>query len=124
MPDISNKEKEEIRILAKCFSGILSKVTFRSGSQIYYLTFKRLYKRSARWKYCLICGLVGLPEDFRKEKHRCPSMVFHNVQVLVSTSWFKLKDFFLNSEYKEVLEEVGINQKNHMKIDSSNGSKI
>ena len=111
IPDITNKEKEEIRTLAKCFSEILSKVSFKKGSSIYYLTFKSIYKRSARWKYCLICGKIDVPEEFYNTKHSCPEVVFHKVQVLVSTSWIQLKKFFLSGEYISVLKEVGINTK-------------
>jgi len=117
MPDISNKEKKDIVTLAKCFSGILSKLSFKNGSQLYYFTFEGLYKRSARWKYCLICGEVGLPEKFSKPQHVCPTLVFHNVQVLVSTSWFKLKEFFLESGYVQVLENMGVNHKDNMNAD-------
>ncbi|MCE7740979.1 MAG: hypothetical protein GOP50_00850 [Candidatus Heimdallarchaeota archaeon] len=120
MPDISYKEKNDIKILAKCFSGVLSKLSFKNGSQLYHFTFNSLYKRSARWKYCLICGRIGLPEEFNKPNHICPTLVSHNVQVLVSTSWFKLKDFFLESGYIQVLEELGVNHKDNMRIDHCN----
>ena len=117
MPDISNKDKDSIIRLAKCFSRILSKVSFKNGSQIYYYTFQKLYKRSARWRYCLICGRIGSPEEFLKRKHECPTVVFHNVQVLVSTSWFMLKDFFLDAGYEDVLRAVGIDKDNLIKKD-------
>ena len=108
MPDITSEDKTSIRNLAKCFSRILSRVSFKNGSQIYHYTFQHLYKRSARWKYCLLCGKIGSPEDLQNREHKCPRAVFHNIQVLVSTSWYKLRDFFLEQGYKEVLNLVGI----------------
>ena len=111
MPDIPIEDKSSIKKLAKCFSRILSRVSFNNGSQIYHYTFQHLYKRSARWKYCLLCGEIGLPEAFQKGEHDCPNAVFYNIQVLVSTSWFKLRDFFLEQGYKEVLNLLGINSK-------------
>jgi hypothetical protein len=108
MPDIPAEEKEKIRSLAKIYSNLLSNISFKNGSYIYYSTFKSIYKRSARWKYCMICGKIDTPETFQNEHHLCPSVVFHKVQVLVSTSWIQLKKFFLNGEYKTVLKEIGI----------------
>ena len=108
LPDIPDEEKEKIRLLAKSYSKILTNISFKNGSYIYYSTFRSIYKRSARWKYCMICGKIDVPEEFQNTLHQCPSEVFHKVQVLVSTSWVQLKNFFLNGEYKTILEEVGI----------------
>ena len=45
MPDISDREKQEIRILAKNYSELLSNISFKNGSYIYYSTFRSIYKR-------------------------------------------------------------------------------
>jgi len=108
MPDIPDKEKEEIRVLATHFSKLMVKLSFKNGSQIYYEVFRTLYSRSARWKYCLICGKIGLPEEFIYNKHDCPPVSFHKIQNKVSTSWIRLRDFFLKGDYKKLLERIGI----------------
>lgn len=107
MPDIPDKEKEEIRSMAAHFSKLMATLSFKNGSQIYYEVFSALYSRSARWRYCLICGKVDLPEEFTNKRHDCPPVSFHKVQTKVPTSWMKLRDFFIKEKYKKTLEKIG-----------------
>ncbi len=112
MPDIPDKEKEEIRVIAVQFSKLMAKLSFKNGSQIYYEVFRMLYSRSARWRYCLICGKIGLPNEFIINNHDCPPVSFHKIQNKVSTSWIRLRNFFLKDDYLKILEKKGVQNLN------------
>ena len=108
MPDIPNKEKQEIRILAEDFSCLIATLSFKKGSYIFYEVFKSLYSRSARWRYCLICGNIDLPKDFIHKDPNYPQVSCHKIQSLIPTSWMKLRDFFIKGNYKKLLKAMGV----------------
>ena len=124
MPKISNVEQEQIKSVAKRFAMGLWASPFNEGLMIYSETFDALYIRSARWKYCLKCGDIESTEQMlnqtelkkipNKERevakarvHEC-TLGVSNFPVLITTSWFKLKDFFLTDWHIKALENAGI----------------
>lgn len=97
---------------------------FNEGLMIYSETFDALYIRSARWKYCLKCGEIETTEEMLDEfelkkmsssgrkkaqnrVHECTMGVNH-FPVLITTSWYKLKDFFMTDKYVKSLEKAGV----------------
>lgn len=124
MPKISNLERDRIRNTARKYTMGLWVSPFNEGLLIYSETFEALYIRSARWKFCLKCGEIEQTEQMldeselkyidskdkttKKERvHRCTMGVNH-FPVLITTSWYKLKDFFLSNKYITALESAGI----------------
>ena len=103
MPDITKKEKYLIKLIAEKYSKVLSRLKFSNGSLVYQKTYENLYKKSARWKYCLLCGKIAASEDFTRITHACPHLLFQNQPICCSTSWFQLKGFFLSDKYLEIL---------------------
>lgn len=108
MPDITAKEKQLIKIIAEKYSKVISRLQFNNGSLIYQKTYSQLYKKSARWKFCLLCGKIGHSEDFKGLKHTCPPLLFQKYPLCCSTSWVQLRDFFLSDKYLDTLSEVGV----------------
>ena len=124
MPKISKQEQQFIRSLAKKYAMKLIVSPFNEGLLIYSDTYEALYIRSARWKYCLKCGNIEATEemldehelkkmsssDKKKAKervHQCTMGVNH-FPVLITTSWYKLKEFFMSDKYKDALERAGV----------------
>lgn len=129
MPKISKVDQEQIRSVAKRYSMGLWASPFNEGLLIYSETFDALYIRSARWKYCLKCGEIepteemvdkteldksdlskSEREDLEKRVHEC-SLGINRFPVLITTSWYKLKDFFLTTRHIKALEKAGIADK-------------
>ena len=108
MPDIPSKEKHLIRIIANKYSKIISRLKFCNGSLIYQRTYEYLYKKSSRWKFCLLCGKIATVDSFTHDEHTCPPFLFQQHPICCSTSWIKLRDFFLSDKYLETLSEVGV----------------
>jgi hypothetical protein len=108
LPDIPNNEKQLIELIAEKYSKILSRLKFSNGSLIYQRTYEQLYKKSARWKFCLLCGKIAAPADFTRNTHTCPPLLFQKHPICCSTSWMKLRDFFISNKYLETLYEVGV----------------
>ncbi|MBY8999718.1 MAG: hypothetical protein KGD64_02280 [Candidatus Heimdallarchaeota archaeon] len=108
MPDIPSKEKYLIKLIAEKYSKIISRLQFKNGSLIYQKTYNQLYKKSARWKFCLLCGKIDYSEDFKGSKHACPPLLFQKYPLCCSTSWIQLKEFFLLEKYLDTLSEVGV----------------
>ncbi|MHA1551596.1 MAG: hypothetical protein ACTSUP_03535 [Candidatus Heimdallarchaeaceae archaeon] len=108
MPDITKKEKYLIKLIAEKYSKVLSRLKFSNGSLVYQKTYENLYKKSARWKYCLLCGKIAASEDFTRITHTCPHLLFQNQPICCSTSWFQLKGFFLSDKYLEILSVAGV----------------
>lgn len=124
MPKISNAEQQFIRSLAKKYAMKLIVSPFNEGLLIYSDTYESLYIRSARWKYCLKCGEIESTEDMLDEHelkkmgtsnrkkahdrvHKCTMGVNH-FPVLITTSWYKLKAFFMTEKYAKALEKAGV----------------
>ena len=108
MPDIPSKEKQLIGLIAKKYSKIISHLKFSNGSLIYQRTYELLYKKSSRWKFCLLCGKISTSDGFKQDRHTCPPLLFQQHPICCSTSWIKLRDFFLSDKYLETLSEVGV----------------
>ena len=108
MPDISNKEKYLIKLIAGKYSKILSRLQFSNGVHVYQKTYEQLYKKSSRWKFCLLCGKIASSDSFTQDKHTCPPLLLQKQPICCSTSWIKLRDFFLTDKYLETLSEVGV----------------
>ncbi len=124
MPKISKAEQQFIRSLAKKYTMKLTVSPFNEGLQIYSDTYNSLYIRSARWKYCLKCGEIESTEEMLDEQelkkmgvsgqkkaqervHECTMGVNH-FPVLITTSWYKLKEFFMTDKYVKSLEKAGV----------------
>ena len=105
---ISEEKKHMISLLAKSYSEILSNLPFDKGAWIFSRSHDELKLEKGKIHFCLLCGTIGTLEDFNFIAHECPLLIFQNLPMLISTSWVKLKDFFLTNEYLNVLREVGI----------------
>ena len=99
---------------------------FNEGLLVYSETFEALYIRSARWKYCLKCGEIQQTElmvddgeikgnkysdkkksELKERIHTCTLGVNH-FPVLITTSWYKLRDFFMSMKHVRALENAGV----------------
>ncbi len=124
MPKISKAEQQFIRSLAKKYVMKLIVSPFNEGLLIYSDTYDSLYIRSARWKFCLKCGEIESTEEMLDEHelkkmgasdrkqaqervHQC-TMGINHFPVLITTSWYKLKDFFMTDKYVKALENAGV----------------
>jgi len=124
IPKISQSEQQFIRSLAKKYALKLTASPFNEGLLIYSDTYDALYIRSARWKYCLKCGEIEPTEEMLDEQelqrmakpdqkkaqarvHKCTIGVQH-FPVLITTSWYKLKEFFMTNNYVNALERAGV----------------
>ncbi len=104
MPDITDKKKEHIRIIADKYCTILSKIPFEEGVLLYSKTYQQLFMKSARWRMCLLCGEIRHPEDFTTYNHKCSPLSSYDFPIFVKTSWIRLEDFFLSDEFVDVLK--------------------
>ena len=107
MPDITDEEKSEIREIAGRYANSLWKVLFNEGLVLYVKSNNELYIHPARWKYCLRCGEINKKE--KMENHKCLLDV-EEFPIVIQTSWFKLKNFFLSERYKEIMKDAGIDK--------------
>jgi hypothetical protein len=107
LPDILDKEKSQIRELAKEYAVSLWKIPFNEGLILYVKTNNELHKHPARWKYCLKCGEINKKEQM--DNHRCLKEI-EDFPVLIQTSWIQLKKFFLSTQYKKLMKEAGIDE--------------
>ena len=108
LPDITNKNKQLIKLILRKYCQILSKVSFENGLTLYTETYNELYISSARWKVCLLCGEIRSLNNFETEEHDCSPTIYHNFPILVKTSWIKLQDFFLSDRFLNLLRERGM----------------
>jgi len=105
MPDITDRKKEKIRIIAKTYCSILSKIPFEEGVSLYSKTYQALSMSSARWRLCLMCGEIDYSETFSKSTHKCASLLSYSFPIIVKTSWIKLEEFFLNENHLDYLKD-------------------
>ncbi len=105
LPDILDSEKSKIRAIAQQFAQNLWKIPFTEGLKAYMLSSEEIYVHPARWKYCFKCGDINRKESMAD--HNC-SLEFKDFPILVQTSWYKLKQFFLTDKYESVLKELGL----------------
>ncbi|MHA1198403.1 MAG: hypothetical protein ACTSQF_03530 [Candidatus Heimdallarchaeaceae archaeon] len=105
MPDILDSEKSKIREIAAHFAQNLWRISFTEGLKAYIQSSEEIYVHPARWKYCFKCGEINKKESMTA--HEC-SLEFKEFPILVQTSWYKLKQFFLTDRYKSIVKELGI----------------
>jgi len=129
VPKISDAEKSFIRSISRRYAMGLWVSPFNEGLLIYSETFEALYIRSARWKFCLKCGIIEPTElmvddgelssdkytekkksELRERIHECTLGVNH-FPVLITTSWYKLRDFFMSKKHIRALENAGVTDK-------------
>ncbi len=108
MPDITNKNKQLIRVILRKYCQILTKIPFDDGLVLYTETYNELLASSARWRICLLCGEIRRSDEFKAQNHDCSPAIYHNFPILVKTSWIKLQDFFLSERFLELLKERGM----------------
>ncbi|NPD88746.1 MAG: hypothetical protein HGN29_08470 [Asgard group archaeon] len=108
MPDITDKNKQLIRIILRKYCQVLSRIPFEDGLVVYSETYKELYVSSARWKLCLLCGEIKGSNTFTAQSHDCSPSIYQNFPILVKTSWIKLQDFFLSDRFLNLLRERGM----------------
>lgn len=106
LPDILDVEKSQIRAIAKQCAISLWKISFDEGVRAYVQINNSLYVHPARWKYCLKCGEINKKEAM--EKHNCLFDV--EFPIIIQTSWYRLKAFFLTNRYKTAMQEIGIDK--------------
>lgn len=107
LPDILDKEKSQIRELAKEYAVSIWKIPFNEGLILFVKTNNELHKHPARWKFCLKCGEIDKKE--KMDGHRCLEEI-EDFPVLIQTSWIQLKKFFLTNQYKKLMKEAGIDK--------------
>ena len=107
MPDITDAEKSQIRELAKQYATALWRIPFNEGLVLYVKTNNELQIHPARWKFCMKCGEIDKKE--KMDPHKC-LMNVEEFPILIQTSWYKLKEFFLTDLYKEFMKEAGIDK--------------
>ncbi len=120
IPDVKDSEKTQIRSRARRFALDLLDASLGEGLELYNEVIEDavldnkteeykggLYKRSARWKICLKCGIIADKEELKEETHKCASG-FGKLPVIIPTSWIVLKDFFLTNRYVQALQKLGV----------------
>lgn len=123
LPDILASEKSEIREIAKKYAQELWTIPFDKGIVAYVKTNNELFVHPARWRYCFKCGLIlrtTLGKDTKTKdetiNHSC-ILEFEDVPLLVKTSWFQLRKFFLiQKQHNKILEEIGLSKLPKSKI--------
>jgi hypothetical protein len=115
VPDILAAEKAEIKSIAVKYARSLWTIPFDKGIVAYTRTNNNLFVHPARWRYCFKCGMI-LKANLSKASeledettdHSC-ILEFEDVPLLIKTSWFKLRDFFIKEKtYREILNEIGL----------------
>jgi len=116
LPDITDAEKSQIREIARQYAVSIWRISFNEGLILYVKTNEKLNIHPARWKYCLKCGdiiKIKTKKDLREgeevEKHQCLLDV-QDFPVLIKTSWYKLKEFFLTNTHIKFMKEAGIDK--------------
>lgn len=104
MPDILDSEKAKIREIASQFAQHLWKISFTEGLKAYIKSSEEIYFYPSRWKYCFKCGEIDKKDSMAD--HEC-SLEFKDFPIVVQTSWYKLKEFFLTDKYTLLLKELG-----------------
>jgi hypothetical protein len=134
MPDIPTSEKERIRARAKNFVLDLWGGPFQNSFMIYDITLRALYKHAARWNFCLLCGEIDTVKKLTTD-HTCIKDYTakldkdqlanpKNIPMIISTSWMKLKEFFLTDKHLTTLKELGVSIKYKDDIPVIKSSKI
>lgn len=117
VPDILATEKSEIRAIAQRYAQSLWTIPFDKGIVAYIKTEKELFVHPARWRYCFKCGMIlkaslskNIDLDDEAKDHSCV-LEFEEIPLLIKTSWFQLRKFFLeNKTHNKILEEIGLSK--------------
>jgi len=118
MPDIATADKERIRTRAKNFVLDLWGGPFKNSFMVYDITLRALYKHAARWNFCLLCGEIDTVKkltinhecikDYTEKLSEDQLSNPKSIPMIISTSWMKLKEFFLTSKHIETLGQLGV----------------
>jgi hypothetical protein len=105
---ITKIEKKQIRSRAERFAIDILKIPMIDGLQVYQEVIKELYDNKARIRFCLKCGEIDSTEKISKKDHKC-TRVFDALAFpyLVTTSWLRMRAFFLGEKYTEILQKLG-----------------
>jgi hypothetical protein len=106
---ITNIEKRQVKSRARRFVLDLLDAPLGEGLQIYQETVNELYDGKARLRICLKCGDINTTSKLTKDTHRC-TMDFEKLAIpyLVTTSWLKMRGFFLGKGYSDALRKLGV----------------
>ncbi len=106
---ITNIEKRQVKSRARRFVLDLLDAPLGEGLQIYQETVNELYDGKARLRICLKCGDINTTSKLTKNTHRC-TMDFDKLAIpyLVTTSWLKMREFFLGKGYTDALLKLGV----------------
>jgi hypothetical protein len=107
MPDITNTEKTRIRSTSRRLVQKIWASPFSEGVLIYTTLSEDLYMKSARWRICLKCGTIDQKEKMIDGKHSCDFNP-NNFPVLVATSWYRLKEYFLEGGLVKLVEKYDL----------------
>ncbi|MBY8999719.1 MAG: hypothetical protein KGD64_02285 [Candidatus Heimdallarchaeota archaeon] len=107
MPDITNTDKSRIRSTVTRLIHKIWASPFSEGVLIYSEISEVLYMKSARWRICLKCGTIDQKEKMIDGKHSCDFNPT-NFPVLVATSWYKLKEYFLEGGLVKLVEKYDL----------------
>lgn len=107
MPDITNADKSRIRSTVTKLVQQIWASPFGEGVLIYAELSEALYMKSARWRICLKCGTIKQKEQMIDGKHSCDFSPT-NFPVLVATSWYKLKEYFLEGGINQLIEKYDL----------------
>ena len=118
MPDITTSEKERIRARAKHFVLDLWEGPFMNSFMVYDVTLRALYKHAARWNFCLLCGEIDSVKKLTPD-HECIKEYTDklnsdqlanpkSIPMIISTSWMKLREFFLTDKHIKTLRDLGM----------------
>ncbi|MHA1592657.1 MAG: hypothetical protein ACTSUP_09315 [Candidatus Heimdallarchaeaceae archaeon] len=118
MPDIATSDKERIRTRSKHFVLDLWGGPFKNSFMVYDITLRALYKHAARWNFCLLCGEINTVKklttnhdcikDYTDKLNDDQLSNPKNIPMIISTSWMKLREFFLTDKHIATLKELGV----------------
>ncbi len=105
---ITKIEKKQIRSRAERFVIDILKIPTMDGLQVYQEVIKELYDNKARIRFCLKCGEINSTEKISKKDHEC-TRAFDALAFpyLITTSWLRMRTFFLGERYTEILQKLG-----------------
>lgn len=109
---------------AKIFSSELLKAELKEGLRIFQETIKEIYDGKARLRICLICGEMKKATELTKDTHKCTqSFSTRSFPYLITTSWLRMRSFFLGEKYHIFLEKLDIHYDKPISILEVNSEK-